>query len=130
MDWKEEDYISWKGISSDDNDSTIDGTSFLTKCLIPRPTAWIVVHPANDNDQQEPLVSLVEGYCGASDRPPTLMLGSNCIPNEILNGLRANGECTLSVATERESIATKQMSAKNGEMCGHAKTFQDAKLQP
>jgi len=38
-----------------------------------RPTAWIVVYPANNNeDQQGALVSLVEGYCGASDRPPTL----------------------------------------------------------
>jgi len=37
---------------------------------------------------------------------------------------------TLSVATERESIAAKQMSAKNGEICGHVKSFQDAELQP
>ena len=58
------------------------------------------------------------------------MLGSDSIPNEILNGLRANGVCTLSVATERESIAAKQMSAKNGEICGHVKSFQDAELQP
>ena len=57
------------------------------------------------------------------------MFGSDSIPTAILNGLRANGVCTLSVATERESIAAKQMSAKNG-ICGHVKSFQDAELQP
>ena len=116
MDWEEEeeDYISWKptGRNDDAHDLIDDATSFLTQCLIPRPTAWIVVYPADDNEQQqEPIVSLVEGYCGASDRPPTLMLGSDSIPNAVLSGLRANGVCTLSVATERESIAAKQMSA-------------------
>ena len=82
MDWKEEEYVSWKPTNNDAHDS-IKGTSFLTKCLIPRPTAWIVVYPANNNeDQQGALVSLVEGYCGASDRPPTLMLGSDSIPTD------------------------------------------------
>jgi len=35
MDWKEEEYVSWKPTNNDAHDS-IKGTSFLTKCLIPR----------------------------------------------------------------------------------------------
>ena len=76
----------------------------MTKCLIPRPTAWIIVYPTDDNNQQEPIVSLVEGHCGASDRPPTLMLGSDSIPNEILNGLRANGVCIHYQLQQKEKV--------------------------
>ena len=134
---KEEDYTSWKALANNGGEhlTTIDGTSLLTTCLVPRPTAWISVYPSssttdNGEQQQQPLVALVEGYCGASDRPPTLMLGSDSIPPAILNGLRANGVCSLSIATERESVAAKQMAASNNEMCGPAETFQHASLQP
>ena len=119
-----------------------DGTTFLTSSLVPRPTAWIAVYPAADNsttseidgggnsNYNQPLVALVEGYCGASDRPPTLMLGSDSVPSAILNGLRQNGVCSLSVATERERYNANRMMALRGEKSGPAKTFNGAMLQP
>jgi flavin reductase (DIM6/NTAB) family NADH-FMN oxidoreductase RutF len=121
-----------------------DGTTFITTTLLPRPTAWIAVYPAADDSTKspsesdgdsdapifyQPLVALVEGYCGASDRPPTLMLGSDSLPSIILNGLRRNRVCTLSVATEREIWAVKSMVASKGEKSGPAKTFREARLE-
>ncbi len=122
----------------------LDGTTFLTTALLPRPTAWIAVYPAADDSTEssidgdgdadttnnQPLVALVEGYCGASDRPPTLMVGSDSLPSIILNGLRQNRVCTLSVATERESWHVESMMASRGEKSGPAKTFREARLEP
>eukprot|EP01082_Thalassiosira_pseudonana_P005243 g4859.t1 g4859 contig18:78056-79201(-) len=135
--------------------------------LIPRPTAWISVYPpssslthctlpinnsehdtstpsasttdSSSNSNNTPIVALVEGYCGASDKPPTLMLGSDSIPYLVLEGLRLNGVCALSVATEREfgvgcdnnvnGGALQQMTSRDGEMHGLAKTFEEAGLE-
>jgi hypothetical protein len=84
--------------AADPSCSQNEGTTFLTSSLVPRPTAWIAVYPAADglttseidgggnSNYNQPLVALVEGYCGASDRPPTLMLGSDSVlqvPNEL-----------------------------------------------
>lgn len=146
-------YISWKPVTettngdsddkaADDNPHH-DDTPFLATSLVPRPTAWIAVYPAINGDtiksesdgsvdanNVQPLVALVEGYCGASDRPPSLMLGSDSLPSAILHGLRQNRVCTLSVATEREKNVVKYMVASTGEKSGPAKTFHDAKLKP
>jgi flavin reductase (DIM6/NTAB) family NADH-FMN oxidoreductase RutF len=161
--WSEE-YISWKPVTTTNNveeqasssledavtkeshqqQKQLDGTTFLTTTLLPRPTAWIAVYPAADDSTKspsdsdgdadatnnQPLVALVEGYCGASDRPPTLMVGSDSLPCNILNGLRRNRVCTLSVATEREIWAVKSMMASRGEKSGPAKTFREARLEP
>jgi len=131
-------YISWKPVTETTNGDTDDkaaddnphhdDTPFLATSLVPRPTAWIVVYPAIDDatiksesdgsvdaNNMLPLVALIEGYCGASDRPPTLMLGSDSLPSAILNGLRQNRVCTLSVATEREKNVVKYMVASTGE---------------
>ncbi|ACI64229.1 predicted protein [Thalassiosira pseudonana CCMP1335] len=135
--------------------------------LIPRPTAWISVYPpssslthctlpinnsehdtstpsasttdSSSNSNNTPIVALVEGYCGASDKPPTLMLGSDSIPYLVLEGLRLNGVCALSVATEREfgvgcdsnvnGGALQQITSRDGEMHGLAKTFEEAGLE-
>ena len=66
---KEEDYTSWKALANNGGEhlTTIDGTSLLTTCLVPRPTAWISVYPSSstttdgEQQQQQPLVALVEG---------------------------------------------------------------------
>ena len=87
----------------------------------------------HDGHELEPLVALVEGYCGASDRPPTLMLGSDSIPPEVLAGLRANGVCSLSVSTEREMRQARRMCRPlrgGAARCGPAATFGGACLRP
>ena len=108
----------------------------ITSVLVPRPTAWMVAY--NNEQEQEPeqpLIALIEGYCGASDRPPTLMVGSDSISPKVLAGLRKNKVCTLSVATERDIRAAKYMAAAaggggGGNDCGRAMTFDEAGLCP
>ncbi|KAL7461353.1 hypothetical protein ACHAXS_001772 [Conticribra weissflogii] len=127
----------------------IVGKNPILSSLVPRPTAWMAVYPAQSNksnnynesqtsSQNEALVCLIEGYCGASDRPPTLMVGSDSISPKVLAGLRDNGFCTLSVATVRENKvnlqtgsigSAKSMAAVEGHNCGPSKTFFDAGLE-
>ena len=110
----------------------------LTSVLAPRPTAWICTYPPSSSSSEQspqnndppPLIALVEGYCGASDRPPTLMVGSDSISTSVLEGLRVNKVCTLSVATERDIHAAKIMSAGYGCNHGPALTFDEAGLKP
>ncbi len=110
--------------------SSHDGTSSMlpiTSALIPRPTAWMVAYY---DEQLQPLIALIEGYCGASDRPPTLMVGSDSISPKVLAGLRKNKVCTLSVATERDIRAAKYMANVDGNDHGRAMTFDEAGLRP
>ncbi|KAL7543846.1 hypothetical protein ACHAWF_007461 [Thalassiosira exigua] len=138
MRWNADEYLSWRPAGSSEapsssRDDSDGGTAFVAASLVPRPTAWISAYPASDASglrADEPLVALVEGYCGASDRPPTLMLGSDGIPPLILNGLREHGTCALSVATEREGQEARRASASVGERCGPARTFEAAGLRP
>ncbi|KAL7433177.1 hypothetical protein ACHAXM_003522 [Skeletonema potamos] len=99
----------------------------ITSVLIPRPTAWMVAYC---NEQHQPVLTLIEGYCGASDRPPTLMVGSDSISPPVLAGLRKNKVCTLSVATERDIRAAKYMASVDGNDHGRAMTFDEAGLRP
>ncbi|KAL7516420.1 hypothetical protein ACHAWX_001440 [Stephanocyclus meneghinianus] len=168
MTWNNE-YFSWKSTGGaaapSESPSSHRDDAFpenpLLAVLIPRPTAWVSVYPVHGSHEtsrvtaaaadtgavhasidDEPLVCLIEGYCGASDRPPTLMLGSDSIAPTVLEGLRTHRLCTLSVTTERDwrrnrpddGDATKNivqcMAACCGENCGPAKTFCEAGLKP
>ena len=105
----------------------------LDELLFPRPVGWICAYPPSSSSSSEqteqPIVALIEGYCGASDRPPTLMMASDSISPSVLEGLRVNKVCTLSVATERDIQAAKIMS---GFGCDHgsALTFDEVGLKP
>lgn len=128
-----ENYIS-SNVANDDgsapNTTTKAATTpmlSMTSVLAPRPTAWMVTFPPapsydniDDRHPQHPLVALIEGYCGASDRPPTLMVGSDSISPAVLDGLRVNKVCTLSVATERDIGAAKVMAAAADAHHGHS----------
>lgn len=85
--------------------------SFLSRLLVPRPMAWVCIYDNNTTSQEEetpPRVCLLEGYNGASDRPPTIMLASKALPSTFVDSLRsctANGDggfCSLSVVTVRD----------------------------
>ena len=73
--------------------------AFLS-CLVPRPVAWICLYE-NENVR----VALLEGYNGASDRPPTIMFASAALPPSLLTCLRSSGICSLSVTTVRDQEA-------------------------
>ncbi|KAL7508223.1 hypothetical protein ACHAXN_006468 [Cyclotella atomus] len=110
----------------------------LSSVMVPRPTAWMSVIPSftSEAKNEEPIVCLIEGYCGASDRPPTLMLGSDSIASAVLDGLRQNRFCALSVATEREwrmqhcsqTNVVQSMAGLDGEN-RPSKTFSEARLK-
>ena len=126
-------------ISSSSNGMTPSPLLSPTSVLAPRPTAWICTYPpssssSSSSEQSQknnpPLIALVEGYCGASDRPPTLMVGSDSISTSVLEGLRVNKVCTLSVATERDIHAAKSMSAGYGCDHGPTLTFDEVGLKP
>lgn len=107
----------------------------LDELLVPRPVGWICTYPPSyslsspPSEQTQPIIALVEGYCGASDRPPTLMMASDSISPSVLEGLRLNKVCTLSVATERD-IQTAKIMAGFGCDHGPALTFDEVGLKP
>jgi len=100
----------------------------LLCALVPRPTAWICVECAGGS--KSPLVALVEGYSGAADRPPTVMMASTAMPPSIMDLLRRNKLCSLSVATEREQDSLRKAAAVDDAICGPALTFAEAGLEP
>jgi len=104
----------------------------VSEMLVPRPVGWICAYPPSSSSSeqaQQPIFALVEGYCGASDKPPTLMMASDSISPSVLEGLRVNKVCTLSVATERDIQAAKIM-AGFGRDHGPALTFDEVGLKP
>ncbi|KAL3807294.1 hypothetical protein ACHAXA_002801 [Cyclostephanos tholiformis] len=103
------------GVDAVLEDHCVDETSFLFAYMSPCPMAWISIFPRpspspRDNDKSTttttatattttaattttnstPLVALIKGYCGASNHPLTLLLGSDSMPHEISDGLRTN----------------------------------------
>lgn len=102
----------------------LDGTTFLTTTLLPRPTAWIAVYLAADDSTESS--SDGDGDADTTSNQPlvALVVGSDSLPSIILNGLRQNRVCTLSVATDRERWAVKSMMASRGEKSGRPRHFE------
>lgn len=106
-------------------------TDAFASCLVPKPLAWVCLYEGNVSgsgveEEVTPRVCLLEGYNGASDRPPTIMLASDALPRTFVESLRSSshnsgGYCSLSVVTVRdreallrlESLKTKNQDKAN-----------------
>ena len=102
-------------------------TNPLLSTLVPRPTAWFCVKHVDGG--KPPLVALVEGYSGAADRPPTVMMASAAVPPVMMDLLRMNKLCSLSIATERDKDKLLKAAAVDDAICGPALTFLEAGLE-
>jgi len=131
-------FLFWKVGTEPPNGFPSD--AFLS-CLVPRPLAWVCVYEGISSGEEvgvTPRVCLLEGYNGASDRPPTIMFASAALPYAFVESLRSSsscggGYCSLSVVTVRDRETLLRLESLKNPQHNNAPvsyTLEDLGLEP